>query len=385
MADKNDILKALAMGMRAYGNGGKVDPYQEMSTQLALQQKQFELDQKRKAAQQQAPIDERSAAMRDQFFSWLQTQMQQTGQVPQVNPTGAAPTGPTVHTMQPIQSPQQQMAQQAQQFQPQNQKQDQLFKNQVLSSLSIDDNKISIGLKQDPEFLKEMETMFDVKKAASVEDAKNASEAGVNFSKAISQFGALVSNIKAKDSEQGGLGLAEGIAGGIRATLRMPNTGAISAFPGQVTESAIALNKILTGQNRVIKGVLKQIQGTLPGPRDTAEQVSSKLSQSIENSFKITRALQRGDIVLKELNEFMDYTDSNGTSQSLPTGSYVDKNGKEVDLDKLVTKFDLSKTEKAFLDKLKTKIITDTEPLKSTPLYKDKNTLTVDNVFDGLI
>jgi len=121
-------------------------------------------------------------------------------------------------------------------------------------------------------------------------------EKRVNFNLTASLFRNLVSQVKGKGEEQGGLGLVPGLLGRLNTTFKNPNFSRTASFPGQIRETALTLNRVLTGQNRVIKGVLEMINETLPEDLDPETFVANKIDQSLRNAFGITKAFEKAGL-----------------------------------------------------------------------------------------
>jgi hypothetical protein len=157
--------------------------------------------------------------------------------------------------------------------------------------------------KETPEgFQKELER--EITKTRTIERVKQEEkllaerkEAAVNiqtnFNTAISQFKGLIAQAKGAGEEQDGLGLAQGLYGSINAIFKNPNFSRRMALPGQIKETSLVLNRILTGQNRVIQGVVKMIGETLLTPYDPPEAIAAKTAQSVTNAYRITSAFNK--------------------------------------------------------------------------------------------
>jgi len=136
-----------------------------------------------------------------------------------------------------------------------------------------------------------------------------------NFRKVVSLFGGVIARQKAKGlaqkkiigdinqlpgvnipSSNSGLGLVEGIIGKAAAGLKDPDAAAVSAEFGQSAETTFALNSILTGQNRVIKGITEKITKSIPGGLDPSTFVADKTAQSISNAFRLRKALKEAQL-----------------------------------------------------------------------------------------
>lgn len=136
---------------------------------------------------------------------------------------------------------------------------------------------------------------------AKKEVFKLSEKARVNFGRAMAMYSGVIAQIKGAEIEQGGLGLTPGLKGQFLAGIKRPGYGRVSAAYGQTAETALSMNSILTGQNRVIRGVVAMIFKSLPGGLDPEDQVAGKVSQSIRNAYKITKAWEKGGLTEKEL------------------------------------------------------------------------------------
>ncbi len=96
--------------------------------------------------------------------------------------------------------------------------------------------------------------------------AKRRRETQEGFQKTVGLFSNFVSQFKLKlASQPGGKGgLPQGAAGKVGAFFKIDKFAPVEAIPGQRRETALALNSVLTGQQRVIRGVVDMILSTLP-------------------------------------------------------------------------------------------------------------------------
>ena len=161
----------------------------------------------------------------------------------------------------------------------------------------------------------ELQTETQIK--ARGEILKLSEKARVNFGRSVSMFKNVVAQVKGAAIEQRratkrlgvettGMGLLPGIVGQFGAFTKRPGFGRVAAAYGQTTETALALNSILTGQNRVIRSVVSMIFATLPGPRDPEDQVAAKLTQSIINSYKLVKSFEKGGLTPEALKKLTD-------------------------------------------------------------------------------
>lgn len=137
-------------------------------------------------------------------------------------------------------------------------------------------------------------------------------KANRNVMRTAALFSGMVGQLKGKAIEQKGLGLIPGLKGRFGLFTKQPGFGRTAGFEGQEKETAIALNSILTGQNRVIKSVVEMIEATLPGDLDPEDVAASKISQSLTNAFKLNLSFKKGLLspdkieALSEGNEAFD-------------------------------------------------------------------------------
>jgi len=108
------------------------------------------------------------------------------------------------------------------------------------------------------------ETKQKEKIKAKTEVLKLSEKARANFGRSTSMFKNIVAQVKGAKEEQGGLGLLPGAYGQMMAGIRRPGFGRVASAYGQRVETALSLNSILTGQNRVIRSVVNMVMGTLP-------------------------------------------------------------------------------------------------------------------------
>ena len=141
--------------------------------------------------------------------------------------------------------------------------------------------------------------MKSIQNESVKQSSKTVEQAAIqtkNFNKSVALFRGLISQIKAKGKEQGGLGLIPGIKGKIATKLKVPGYGATEAFEGQRKETALALNNVITGQNRAIKSIVDMIFSTLPDEYDPEDFAATKTAQSITNAYKLKKAVDNAMI-----------------------------------------------------------------------------------------
>lgn len=152
---------------------------------------------------------------------------------------------------------------------------------------------------------KAMEQQAEGKIKAKAEILKLSEKARANFGRSVSLFQQITAQLKGKAEEQQGLGLWPGIKGAIATKTKRPGYGRTAAFLGQQRETAIGLNSILTGQNRVIRSVVRMIQETLPDEYDPQDIAASKMAQSIKNAYKLVKSFEKAGLspgVLRKMN-----------------------------------------------------------------------------------
>ena len=143
----------------------------------------------------------------------------------------------------------------------------------------------------------------EAKGKASAKRTEELSKARVNFEKTANLFAGIVSQRKGAEEEQGGLGLIPGLKGKFNVAIKNPDFARVASSFGQRAETAFALNSVLTGQNRVIRGVINMILGSLPDDLDPPEFVASKTAQSVRNAFMLTKALQQAGLTQNVLSK----------------------------------------------------------------------------------
>lgn len=155
--------------------------------------------------------------------------------------------------------------------------------------------------------LKKRQQQEEAKLKAKAEVLKLSEKARANFGRSIGLFSTMIAQAKGMQEEQKemlekvgvkttGLGLLPGIAGTLAVKTRRPEAARVAAFRGQMRETAIGLNSILTGQNRVIRSVVQMIQETLPDPLDPEAMMATKLAQSITNAYKLVKAFEKAGL-----------------------------------------------------------------------------------------
>ena len=122
-------------------------------------------------------------------------------------------------------------------------------------------------------------------------------EAKINLAKTTNLFRNLWTKHKAMTQE----GLAGGglIKGGIRKTgaaLRQPKFKRTAAFAGQMSETAAAMMRLITGSVRFVSGFYAHLRQSLPDELDGPEIAAAKVSQSLENAYGLAKASRQAGL-----------------------------------------------------------------------------------------
>ena len=125
----------------------------------------------------------------------------------------------------------------------------------------------------------------------------------VAFAQTVNMFKNLVAQIKGSAKEKGGLGLLPGLKGRFHTLIRDPRYSRTASAYGQRVETALRLNRILTGQNRVIRSVVNMIMRSLPDEFDPEPAVASKIAQSLRNAYGIIKSFQQAGYTPEVLNK----------------------------------------------------------------------------------
>jgi len=150
------------------------------------------------------------------------------------------------------------------------------------------------------------------------ERRKRADQVQSGFLKTSALMEGLVSQLKLKLQEQGGKGgLIEGGKGVFRRLVKDPTAKGIASFPGQRRESALALNNVLTGQNRAIKGVIDMILKTFPDELDQPGPAAQKIAQTMTNAFRLLKAGTLKGLDWSKVDENMPLEEVTGLIESV--------------------------------------------------------------------
>lgn len=157
-------------------------------------------------------------------------------------------------------------------------------------------------------------------------------EIKTNFDTSVSLFKNLVSQLRGGIEEGGAGGLLQGLYGDINVAFKNEKFSRTAAIQGQIKETALTLNRILTGQNRVIKGVLEMILTTLPTNKDPEKFIGNKIEQSVRNAFGITKAFEKAGLSSDVLDKMSQKElDSLDVRKMLRTMSLTPQDQAEID------------------------------------------------------
>ena len=142
-------------------------------------------------------------------------------------------------------------------------------------------------------------TKEDIKGQKEREEA--GAEAGMGMDKTVNLF----KNLWDRKKEQlgtSGAGVLVGTGKQIAAKARVPGFESTAAFEGQRAETAMALNRIVTGQNRLVKSIYDRLLASLPDGNDTESYARAKLEQSIRNAYGLQKAMRAyGNLTPEEM------------------------------------------------------------------------------------
>ncbi len=169
--------------------------------------------------------------------------------------------------------------------------------------------------------------MQELVKSRRKEEEQKRTQA-FNFEKVRSLLKKTVGQAKARFEEQGTLdvpdfglegfdvgGPIRGKIGSAAAAMRIPGFERTGTTFGQETETTLALNSILTGQNRVIKGVTAKIAKTLPRDIETPASMREKIAQTVRNSFGLFKSLEQAGFTPEMFDALSDAEASDENSQ----------------------------------------------------------------------
>lgn len=142
----------------------------------------------------------------------------------------------------------------------------------------------------------------EIETAWKKEITKNKKTAMENFSVVQGLSQQLVGVWKAAAIEKGAKkipkGLLSKVMSGVADKFELEGYPMSKAYMGQVIETGLALNKIITGYNRVIKDVFNRVLKTIPTDTGIVEDMEAKITQTIRNSFarSVGRELSKEEI-----------------------------------------------------------------------------------------
>lgn len=160
-----------------------------------------------------------------------------------------------------------------------------------------------------------------------------------NFQITVNLAGNMWDRFK-EQIEEGGAIAGGGIKGGIRtlATALPEEIGGLEstrAFPGQRTESSLALSRVVTGQNRVVKAIFNRLAETFPDRGDSLPSAAQKIDQSVINAYGLYKARIKAGISDEALSKLTNDQANNMNSEinqimmSLPVEPLNDEEKKE--------------------------------------------------------
>ena len=168
------------------------------------------------------------------------------------------------------------------------------------------DSKGNVSVK----FTPKQQTLAEKEATKSAAKAESkAKEMDIKFQKVENLMSNVVGQFKASLQETGGGGLLgwRGIGGKIAGeTGKMKEFAMTSAYQGQLTETAAALNSIITGQNRIIESMVERIIKTLPQSGDSGTHMVNKVRQSLRNSYGLMKAMRGQGMTTEYLESLPD-------------------------------------------------------------------------------
>jgi hypothetical protein len=150
---------------------------------------------------------------------------------------------------------------------------------------------------------------------------------GLNLGKAVNLLGNTVSHVKGMWDEQaqspltnnpiasaGGLFPKYGgkIRGGITslaASQKIPGFDVAASLPAQLTQMALSEMGIVSGQNRLIEGVFKELKGVNVGTDETPGTLETKVRQTVYDLAGLDKATQRLGLTHDNLAKYSQMND----------------------------------------------------------------------------
>jgi len=129
-------------------------------------------------------------------------------------------------------------------------------------------------------------------KAMTKQDV-NLADKEANFARVVTSFERAMAQLKGGIEEKAAGGLMNGLMGDFKIFTKRAGVSRAASYDAQMKETALSLNNILTGQNRVIKGVVQMILATFPDRKDPKDRIAQLFSQSVENAYGIFKAFEK--------------------------------------------------------------------------------------------
>ena len=158
---------------------------------------------------------------------------------------------------------------------------------------------------------------------AGIKQKVDISQKEANLGRVVSALELAMSQLKGGIEEKAAGSLMKGIWGDIKIFLQRPGVGRAASYDAQINETALSLNNILTGQNRVIKGVVQMIKSTFPTRKAPPDRIGNLMAQSVKNAYNIYKAFEKAGITPEELSKL-------NTSRTVDLGDGVTAD--EIDL-----------------------------------------------------
>ena len=143
-----------------------------------------------------------------------------------------------------------------------------------------------------------------------------ALKAGSNFARVKTGISGLVAKGKQAVNEIGGFGAKQVIGGKFKQLVA--KSGLVEGIPlaeqqsgldvydSQLVEVVLSLSPILTGQNRVIRGIVNMLKKTVPSFPTSEASFTGQMKQTAENAFKLSMALSQGIISIEDLQNVVE-------------------------------------------------------------------------------
>lgn len=132
------------------------------------------------------------------------------------------------------------------------------------------------------------------------------SEKETNFARVFNSFERAMAQLKGGIEEDAAGSLMKGIWGDLRILAKRPGVSRAASYDAQMKETALSLNNVLTGQNRVIKGVVQMILQTFPTRKAPPDMIAQLFTQSMENAYGIMKAFEKAGLTPERLQQMSD-------------------------------------------------------------------------------